>query len=590
MTELYLRKEGGEWTRVWFDAGDGGFKLTSENPYFTQSETYTLEVSLPMSLLENRMVFGNMQRMDCSKSRLSMECRLIVDKTPVLFGRAEVVQVTDQGVKVQLLGGTSEIKFLSDRDGTYIDEMDLGELSMVADGYSEGGRELYKYSASSNVRIQMTPVFDETRGRHSGGLAPQLCLVDVLAHVISQFGFEVTENCLDASPWNCIYVASALRTRVLRETLPHWKAHEFIRECCNFFNVKVAVDQARRTVRIVSNTGMPGWERIVIEPVDEYSSEMSETEAHGLANDRLSFSLSDSEHHDYDCLEDDVRSVLSRKSFASRNEALQAWRGMDEELRRKYVFATPEGKYASWLHDFSDAGAEEPVEQFTRIDMFAPLEREHASGETVLKIVPAAMADFCVDTEHGGASWRTWYLMPAVSNPLPDKDWRFGGQAGGSTGSEEIPEATVQEYIEGAAEVKTGEQKEDRLQVMFVDDTSQVYFLQHDLTRDTWSEGEGSVGFTDSQYKRPHRGSGHRPWSLSLNNTDAECYLGQLHQNGFHFDLKARHVFRFLATGMPDPNRIFVVRGKLYGCEKIEASVTEKGFSHLMTGYFFEML
>jgi hypothetical protein len=54
--------------------------------------------------------------------------------------------------------------------------------------------------------------------------------------------------------------------------------------------------------------------------------------------------------------------------------------------------------------------------------------------------------------------------------------------------------------------------------------------------------------------------------------------------------MKARHTFRFLADRMPDPRDIFIVRGKHYACEKIEASVKADGFDRLMTGYFYEML
>lgn len=72
--------------------------------------------------------------------------------------------------------------------------------------------------------------------------------------------------------------------------------------------------------------------------------------------------------------------------------------------------------------------------------------------------------------------------------------------------------------------------------------------------------------------------------------TNADYYLGQLHVNGFSFNMKAKHVFRFVSDGMPDPRDIFIVRGKRYGCVKIEANVDADGFDKLMTGYFHEML
>ena len=63
MTELFLKKEGEEWQQVFFEASNG-FKLTRENPYFTQSESYTLDVTFPMAILQNRRFFQNIQRKD----------------------------------------------------------------------------------------------------------------------------------------------------------------------------------------------------------------------------------------------------------------------------------------------------------------------------------------------------------------------------------------------------------------------------------------------------------------------------------------------------------------------------------------------
>ena len=97
------------------------------------------------------------------------------------------------------------------------------------------------------------------------------------------------------------------------------------------------------------------------------------------------------------------------------------------------------------------------------------------------------------------------------------------------------------------------------------------------------------MGFTDYQYKRNHKGAAHRLWSLSLNPCEATHYLGQLHQNGFTFNMKARHCFRFLADDMPDPTRVYIIRGKPYGCEKVEANIGDRGMERLMTGYFYEM-
>lgn len=71
MTRLYLKKDGGDWQQVFFSTSGSGFKLTRENPYFTSSESYTLDVTLPMGIVENIQFIGSIHRMDITKRPLS---------------------------------------------------------------------------------------------------------------------------------------------------------------------------------------------------------------------------------------------------------------------------------------------------------------------------------------------------------------------------------------------------------------------------------------------------------------------------------------------------------------------------------------
>lgn len=63
MIELYLNKQ-----RVYTDTSQD-IKLTKENPFFTQSGSYTLDVVLPMDILENRQFFKNLQLLQTSKKQ-----------------------------------------------------------------------------------------------------------------------------------------------------------------------------------------------------------------------------------------------------------------------------------------------------------------------------------------------------------------------------------------------------------------------------------------------------------------------------------------------------------------------------------------
>lgn len=554
-------------------------KLTKENPYFTDSESWTLDVTLPMDILENRQALQNLQRMDASKQMPSMRALLVVGNKPMLDGSARVTQVTEKAVKVQLLGGRSEVNFLSADNKTYIDEMDLGVVVPQNSGGSFGGNAAdATFTSTSGIRFKFLPIHDETEGHWtnlSGFLlrkAVQPCLLDVMTEVLRLSGYSLTANAVGCEPWDSLYVASAKRTHNIARALPHWLVKDFVAEFCRFFNVTLVIDQVAKTCRFVNNRDFFGSSRTTtIEPVSEYTAEVSqEAEGHALASDNLSFDMSSSANHDYDVIPDSLRDYENTVVYSSKSSMETAYAGMSDADKRKSILICPVGVFTAWDHDYSDCGQEEPVTLLTKIDVFGPLIRAEDAGETQLKIVPAAIYAGAIDIGQ-----LPWIAMPAVENPTGNDAVEISG----SRSSQPSEPATVQDYILGNADFDGNAEKEDRLQVMFVDDVQQSF-----------GDSLMLMGFVDWQFKKSHKGNEHRHWSLSLNPTDADHYLGELHQNGFVFNMKAKHCFKFLADAIPDPTRVYIIRNKRYGCEKIEASIKDGQLDRLMTGYFYEML
>lgn len=586
-TLLYLNN-----TQVYPD-GKQQIKIVRENPYFTQSESYTLDVTLPMDILENRDFFQNIQRIERSKNTSAMSCRLVVNNKPLLQGSAKVTQVTEKEVKVQLIGGLSEVKFLSNENQTYIDEME-GPFT-----YMQG---------------VCMPAYDETYedqvNKWEGGTQPfivalndylheavQPNLVGLMKEVLAQQGFTITENCTDRAPWNCLYIASAKRASHIVHALPHWTVREFVTEYCNFFNCSFITDQVARTVRIVSNGDFFGSARYTgIVPVDEYTVEMSDEESgHSIGSDNIRYDMSGSPEHDYDIIPDNVRDSAPVKEYPSLNEARTAYGRMSDDERKRYIFKTPIGLFVGWEHSMKEeTGADETISEFLQIDVFGPLIRDNESeNETLLKICPVAISStileyHSVNEYFGGGSYppgkHPWRYI-SLENPTGNEYNRWGDNVDDPT----VPTAetsTIQDYIEGEVSIEKSE-KEDRMQVFFVDDV-----IMSSVSYEGWDNGQSIdalMPFTDFLYKRMYSAS-HRQWSLSLNPTAAEHYLGQLHQNAYTFDMKAKYCVKFLADEMPDPTQVFIIRNKRFACEKVEALIDEQGLQQLVTGYFYEML
>lgn len=185
-----------------------------------------------MDIYENVRFFGSIHRINVTKKTAKYGCRLVVDNEMVLEGTARVSQVTETIVKLQLLGGRSELNFLSKESGAYIDEMDLGSYSseLVWVDYKGNSSEF----ATTPDYIAYLPAYDETAGVLMNELfynkdtehwtngsflndnrAPQPNLLYILKTVLYKSGYTLTSCGIDIEPWNRLYVASAKFTRMM---------------------------------------------------------------------------------------------------------------------------------------------------------------------------------------------------------------------------------------------------------------------------------------------------------------------------------------------------------------------------------------
>lgn len=111
-------------------------KLTRENVYFTKSGSYTYDVELPLQCTENRAIFGSINRKDVDTQFKEFHAVLRVDNAVLLEGRAIINNVTENSVKVQLLGGNADMNFTRKGSEIYIDELDLGDWMTEVRVYS----------------------------------------------------------------------------------------------------------------------------------------------------------------------------------------------------------------------------------------------------------------------------------------------------------------------------------------------------------------------------------------------------------------------------------------------------------------------
>ena len=94
-------------------------KLTRENPLYSESGDYTIEVPFPLlGCPENQKIFGSVHRPEMSRKGLlkhSFDFALRANDT-LIGGRARVISVTQEEIRLQLLAGKSAFNFDSTND------------------------------------------------------------------------------------------------------------------------------------------------------------------------------------------------------------------------------------------------------------------------------------------------------------------------------------------------------------------------------------------------------------------------------------------------------------------------------------------
>ena len=342
-------------------------KVTFENQYIRDSGSYTYDISFPMSIHENQVLFGNVQRMDVKKTLPDYEdCKLYVDNILVMSGKATVTSITNETVKLQLVGGKSRIKYNAKFESHYIDEIDYPRVVVTKgldrEGYASISRINFNgtwplYHADEPLMVDFTdynfvgqpgvaafnPINDEHNedtlnnavvwvkidkfrvdGMHwpSGdrlvmyNLAVQPFLMYVIKKVMEYEGYKLIRNDFDVEPWNSILIANAMNTVNIKDALPHWKVYTFLEEVRKLFNASIVFDEFEKTVQILSTNELGTNDIVSYECSDEYTCEYDEDGLSNLATSNIEYDFDSSVNHDWrDYISQSVQKKFETKEY-----------------------------------------------------------------------------------------------------------------------------------------------------------------------------------------------------------------------------------------------------------------------------------
>lgn len=360
MTELYINNQLVDLPT------DFKVTLVTENLYFSSASTYTFDVKLPMAPCSNNArIFANINRLDKSVTAQSLPARLLADNRLIINGIANIVDISDDSITVQLLQGRSDLNWKQKHQNTYVDELDLGDGSEWGLGWEDGHLtitvepELYQignyddyfwtpeYMAQiNNGNVLFTPIINATTGEvmnpvalmilenwgSTGGqwlyryclndidnttlpsgwektippsrLAPQPKLSLIIEKVFAALDMPVVYNELSGTAiYDNMFLANASEVYHIAEMLPHWTVVEFINEVQNLFNCVIDVRPDGTHIALRRNFYADSAANAVElrNPLDEFAVEVDLDTSGGVSDSDLPKKY-DIKYPDYDTM------------------------------------------------------------------------------------------------------------------------------------------------------------------------------------------------------------------------------------------------------------------------------------------------
>ena len=561
--------------------------VTKENPYFTLSDSYTLEISAPLDIYGNKRFFGSIQRTEKSKSYVEYSARLLAENKQILNGKARITQSNDKEVKLQLTTGVSALKMTADNGNMYIDEMDLGDVIenpywipddvLNTSEWRKRGEKIPMWDETNDLPVNIPGWVNKISGDEyflptSEYEAWCITLIRAAEAIAENLGYKLNFVGLPSACYQ-IYIISPVGSKKIKKKLPHWTVSEFFEQFQNFFGCMIEEEKGN-TLSMSPLKRYIEHPKSYIEPSDDIEVDYTEEdELGGVVNSNIEFSLSSS---DTEVVDDEILGKAVETVYCETYS--DAWNKMvnNEENKKSCIYDVGGLKYIAW--------EEGEYIQLRRIAPFNPLNR-YADGDTKnLKISPVYIGEQRdIDFSIQGFETKRIYSVrvPEVSNPYEPRYWVNSEQ-------EDVNKVDLQALIEGEEELSDNSEKEDIISVAFVGDQRTFVFKEGHSQEEEGYKLSIKFAFTDAKYKAYHDYSPN--WSLSLNEVKGyEFYLGELHKLPFRINKKCKYKIKFESDNIPDPKNIFIIRNKMFGCEKIEATIENDVLNRQMTGYFYEL-
>ena len=594
------------------------FEYISENRLFLGRDGYTLTLTFPLKdCPQNRAIFGHIERLDVTKSKLLYECS-IIDKSISLFGTLQVTGIDNSSVKAQFSEGRCEETVNSSLDDIYINNLDLGEWSKsVPDspvlGATAAEVTFPWINTSYPDTIHNLMTYDGTLWHwhpDTTQVSWQLKLYHLTKRICEALGYEVDFAAWNNSPLRYLIVCNTLPPSwVLPQyarALPAWTVAEYFEKLELFLVGEFDFDHKAKTVKFrFSKDVIASLPEIELQSVvDSYDAEISKdgdtlcdylgsrnlvykNTEHQLSNyyscDWMMQQWDENRIIRYDTMDELISynpypsvywvgTTLHIDNLYGKVKPGPAWRPDNPDYRSGYpayclLYAQDVDTYfvyrsiGTLLTPPLSPGLSNTAQRYADyalqpVNVFGS--RQYSDESEDIEFVPVCIDH--TDAENG----YVMFLSPSDYNE-PDKSTDYAN----AETSQLLPAYTIE----------SGEKENSAAYY----DSIYVAFGTGGNMRPAPNLPCPAIDYVVMSRKDYHNAGD--SFSLRRYGTTSVMAMSLPQINPYQ-----KVKVSFLSDSIPNPRSIFNIRGKRYVCEKITATFTETGLSQLLKGEFYPLV
>ncbi len=598
---------------------DFSCKIVNENPFFTKSGDYTLNITLSLENPVNAKIYKHINRINSLSRFENRTAILISDNRVIIKGEEVILKYSNTSIEIQVLAGNSSLNYIIGND-LNLRDLDLGVANIdknqivpnLSKDYPEvdyqilpfydrelefvGNKYSFVYDKSLS-RVRLVYAYDGNflnlsteKNYKYENYRPQPYLCAIIKKIFSTIGYSL-DNALEShSIYKYTYIVHANDSLEFSKMLPGWTVLKFLEEIENLFDCTVVVDNSTMHASIVLNYQFYSEsEENSITMLGEFEAEIEDTDEKMQHEKNISYNLPDTPYYKFQNLDN----ILLESLHVINSDCDNDKQNIDE-ITTWIKNRTPDAVRADQRSIYK-SNALQFIEYVTdnenlkrvnakSVNDYSPVKNNSSDSDDIsLNIIPAEFYDSYFQIYLNNLNRYMLLQIPvAKCNETPLIFEETNGV---------VTNPLIQDIIE---EDLTGEKQNSassRMSIAFYNSQISIRFYGQEPAP---MNDEGHplsyirsisehVQLTGLHYNFFFDYNGKYVNPLSLKFLNEEIY-----SKGESIDRKKVYKIQFVDNGRKlDPKHIFIIGNRKFYCKKIERNVTIDGFDEIIEGEFY---